>query len=195
MLHIDHTPHEKYNHYYRNILEVEEDLSHHLIIPDLYHWSILGPLLIYNRDYHLIIKLIWYPILHHCLEPILIIILIQQLLELDKDLDPHRLNDLELETVTLHHIQNVHQEHQSSYHILIILILILMNKDRIIHLNHVPHDRLHIDAQDLLYPYQDLILDLNIVITILILLTSPQIKMNPVQQRKRHQKNKRRNIW
>lgn len=120
--------------------------------------------------------------------------MIQQLLEVDKDLDPHRLNDLELETVTLHHIQNVHQEHQSSYHILIILILILMNKDRIIHLNHVPHDRLHIDAQDLLYPYQDLILDLNIVITILILLTSPQIKMNPVQQRKRHQKNKRRNI-
>ena len=88
----------------------------------------------------------------------------------------------------LRHLQNVNQDRQLFYHLLIILILMLINKDRIRNLDHVSHDQIHIHVQDLMYPNQDSILDINIVIIMLFLLSLSQIKMSPVQQRQRHQK-------
>ena len=85
----------------------------------------------------------------------------------------------------LRHLQNVNQDRQLFYHLLIILILMLINKDRIRNLDHVSHDQIHIHVhvQDLMYPNQDSILDINIVIIMLFLLSLSQIKMSPVQQR------------
>ena len=87
----------------------------------------------------------------------------------------------------LRHLQNVNQDRQLFYHLLIILILMLINKDRIRNLDHVSHDQshihVHVHVQDLMYPNQDSILDINIVIIMLFLLSLSQIKMSPVQQR------------
>ena len=47
----------------------------------------------------------------------------------------------------------------------------------------VPHDRLCIHVQDLMYLHQDPILDLAIVIIMLLLLSLPQIRTSPVEQR------------
>ena len=68
--------------------------------------------------------------------------------------------------------------------------MILINKDRILHSDHVPQDRLPIHVHDLLYPHQDSIIDLNIVITMLLLLALPQIRMISVQQRKKIRRTK-----
>ena len=89
---------------------------------------------------------------------------LQNILAVEGYLDQYLIIEIEIEIVIIAHLQHVHLNHQSLYHLLIITFLLLKNNNRIQTVFHVHHGRTHILVQNLMNPGSTTVLDRHLVI-------------------------------